>query len=250
MPNSFSSGMYFAPNFGQWSIPIFTGITATGSQTLTMLSSVAATPDGIQFIPFVVNGKIIVGAGSNQETVTITAVSGASLNILPTGGTIGTCSVTATFANTHAAGELVSSGDNGIMESVNFAQNNGGGLIRWIVDCGIITLNTGGVTTTSTSFVPNLFYNQGCSARVTTTITTATDWEVGAIGKLAAFSTPNTTLTAGTTAFTTEGAYAMNLTTGATAPNLTAVLITTTGTPGAGAIRVKVWGLTPANSAS
>lgn len=250
MPSSYSAGAYFAPNFGQWSIPIFTGITATGSQTLTMLSSVATTPDGIQFIPFVVNGKITVGTGSTQETVTVTAVSGASLNVLPTGGAIGTCSVTATFSNTHAAGELVSSGDNGIMEALNFASSNGGGQVKWLVDCGIITLSTSGATTTSTSFVPNLYYNQGCSARVTTTITTATDWAVGAVGKTTSFSTANATMTAGTTAFTTQASPAQNLTTGATANGLTAVLITCTGTAGAGAIRVKVWGWTPAEAAA
>lgn len=250
MPSSFSAGAYFAPNFGQWSIPIFTGITATGSQTLTMLSSVATTPDGIQFIPFVVNGKITVGTGSTQETVTVTAVSGASLNVLPTGGAIGTCSVTATFSNTHAAGELVTSGDNGIMEAINFAQNNGGGQVKFLVDCGIITLSTSGATTTSTAFVPSLFYNHGCSARVTTTITTATDWAVGIAGATSTFGTANSTLTAGTTDYTKQGTPAVALATGATAATLTAVLITCTGTAGAGAVRVKVWGWTPAQSAA
>lgn len=250
MPSSFSAGLFFAPNFGQWSIPIFTGIAATGSQTLVMLSGVASTVDGVQFIPFVVGGRIIVGAGATQETVTITAVSGATLNIIPTGAAIGTCSVTATFANTHTAGEPVSSGDNGTMEAINLAANNGGGQVKFFVDCGVITLSTGGVTTTTTVFVPNLLFNQGSSSRVTTTITTSTGWSVGIAGATSCFSTNNTTLTAGTTAFTTQGVPAVALATGATAAGLTAVLVTAAGgAAGAGAIHIKVWGIVPAQSA-
>lgn len=241
-------GVFYAPNFGKWNLQLGGAITATGSQAFLVNAGFVTTGDGLQFVPFAVNGKITVGTGSTAEIVTISAVSGCNAAALP--GAPAVCTVTATsFANSHGIGEPVTSADNGSMEALAYASQTGGGEVYFLVDCGIVTLSTSGATTTSTCFIPSLYYNQGSAARVTTTITTATDWEVGALGKLASFTTANSTLTAGTTAFTTQGAYAMNLTTGATANSLVAVLITTTGTAGAGAIHVKVWGYSPAQPA-
>lgn len=246
--SSFSGGVYYAPNFGKWKAQIYTGFTGTSTQTFTALQSTVTTNDGIQFVPFVVNGKITVGTGATQETVTVTAVSGCLQNQTTSG--VGTCNVTASFTNAHGASEPIGSGDNGIMEATVYAQNTGGGQVKFFVDCGVVTLATGGVTTTTTCFVPNLFFNSGSASRVTTTITTSTGWEVGIIGALATFSTNNTTLTAGTTAFTTQGTPAVALATSATSANLTAVLVTAAGgAAGAGAIHIRVWGTTPAQPA-
>lgn len=245
---SFASGMYYAPNFGKWKVPIYTGFTGTGSQTMVMQSSTVTTPDGIQFVPFVVNARITVGTGSTQETVAITAVSNCLQNI-PNSG-VGVCSVTASFSNAHGSSEPVVSGDNGQMEAIVFAQNTGGGQVKFFVDCGVVTLSTSSVTTTSTCYVPNLFFNQGSASRVTTTITTSTGWEVGVTGALATFSTNNTTLTAGTTAFTTQGTPAVALVTSATSANLSQVIVTAAGgAAGAGAIHIRVWGIVPAQPA-
>lgn len=241
-------GVYYAPNFGKWQLQLAGAITATGSQAFLVNAGFTTTGDGITFVPFAVNEKISVGTGSTAEIVTISAVSNCNTAALP--GSPAVCTVTATsFANNHGIGEPVTSADNGSIEALAYASNTGGGLVYFSVDCGVVTLSTSGATTTTTCFIPSLYFNQGSAARVTTTITTATDWEVGALGKLASFTTANATLTAGTTAFTTQGVYAMNLTTGATTNSLVAVLVTCTGTAGAGAIHIKVWGYAPAQPA-
>lgn len=241
-------GVYYAPNFGKWNLQLGGAISTTGSVAFLVNAGYTTTPDGIQFVPFAVNGKITVGTGSTAELVTISAVSNCNAAAQP--GMPAVCTVTATsFSNAHGIGEPVTSADNGSMEALAFASQTGGGNVYFFVDCGVVTLSTSGATTTSTCFVPSLYYNQGSAARVTTTITTATDWELGTTGKLAAFTTANATMTAGTTAYTTQGAVAMNLTTSATTNALSAVLVTTTGTAGAGAIHVKVWGYAPAQPA-
>lgn len=246
--SSFDGGVYYAPNFGKWQMQMGGNITATGSVAFLVNAGFTTTPDGITFVPFAVNEKITVGTGAQAEIVTISAVSGCNATAPP--GQPATCTVTATsFSNSHYIGEPITSADNGILESLAYASNTGGGLVRYVVDCGVVTLSTSGATTTSTCFVPSLFYNQGSASRVTTTITTATDWEVGVLGALATFSTANATLTAGTTAFTTQGAVAMALSTGATTNSLVAILVTCTGTAGAGKIHIKVWGVAPAQPA-
>lgn len=242
---SYAHGVAFAPNFGQWSVKMASAISATGSQTFFADRGSVQTNDGITFVPFAVNGKIIVGVGSSLETVTISAVSGC--NALAQPGLPAVCSITATsFANNHSIGEPVQSGDTGIMEAVNFAANTGGGSVYFQVDCGPVTLSTSGLTTTSTCFVPTQFYNHGVAARVTTTITTSTNWALGIAGATSAFSTANATLTAGTTAIANQGAIA----TQGTTTNLGAVLITVTGAnAGAGAVHIKAWGFTSAQPA-
>jgi hypothetical protein len=101
-----------------------------------------------------------------------------------------------------------------------------------------ITLSTSGATTDSTAnLLPANSIILGVSARVTTTITTATDWAVGDGSTAARFTAANSTLTAGTTSVGLAhwaGTVAMVQ---AAAAKLR---ITTTGTPGAGKIRVSV----------
>lgn len=101
-----------------------------------------------------------------------------------------------------------------------------------------ITLNTGGTTTDSTAnLLPANSILDGTIARVVTTITTATDWELGDATTAGRFSAPNATLVAGTTQV---GTVHMDQT-GAAGPRQVAAAkmrITTTGAPGAGAIEV------------
>lgn len=104
----------------------------------------------------------------------------------------------------------------------------------------LITLSTSGTTTDSVAnLLPANAIIGPVDCRVTTTITTATNWSVGDATTGARFSPANGTLTAGTTS--------VGLThvdqTGAAGPKQTAAAklrITTTGTPGAGAIRCAV----------
>lgn len=243
---SFSDGTFYAPNFGKWQLQLAAPITATGSVAFLVNAGTVVTPDGITFVPFAVNEKISIGLGVGvQEIVTVTGVSGC--NAAAVVGNPAVCTVTATVANLHSTGEPINSADSGTMEAVAYASNTGGGQVYFLVDCGQITLNTGGLTTTSTCFVPNQFYNSGGAARVTTTITVTASWAVGIVNNTSTFTTANSTLTAGTTSFANTGTPAVALVTGATAANLTAVLITgVTSNPGAGVVHVKVWGTTAA----
>lgn len=246
---SYDMGVYYAPNFGKWQVPLASAITGASTTVFNAAFAVATTPDGLVFVPFAVNERITIGLGSTQDTVTISALSSCNPGSNAVPGQPVVCSITVSGAptNSHSAGEPIQSADAGIMEAIGYAQNTGGGEVYFVQDCGVVVLSTGGVTTTSTCFVPNEFYNQGSAGRVTTTITTSTGWAIGIVNNTSTFSTNQTTLTAGTTSYGTQGTPAMALVTGATAPNLTAVLITAAGgAAGAGAVHIKVWGYTAA----
>lgn len=107
-----------------------------------------------------------------------------------------------------------------------------------------ITLSTSGATTdSSANLLPSNALILGVEARVTTTITTATDWKVGDGTTAARFSAANSTLVAGTTSVGLDH-WKGGIGTDAAGPTQTSaakVRITTTGTPGAGKIRVTVF---------
>lgn len=104
-----------------------------------------------------------------------------------------------------------------------------------------ITLSTGGATTDSTAdLLPANAIIEAVTARITTAITTATDWALGDATTVARFAAANSTLAAGTTSVGLEHVDQ----TGAAGPKQTSAAklrITTTGTPGAGVIRVTVY---------
>ncbi len=108
----------------------------------------------------------------------------------------------------------------------------------------LITLSTSGTTTTSSgNLLPANSLIKAVVCRVTTTITTATAWQVGDGTTAARFSASNSTMTAGTTVVGLAH-MAGNVTTTAAGPTQAAaapLVITTTGTPGAGAIRCTVF---------
>jgi hypothetical protein len=105
----------------------------------------------------------------------------------------------------------------------------------------LLTLSTSGTTTdTAASLLPANSIIEAVVARITTTITTATDWKLGDATIAGRFSAANATLTAGTTQV---GLVHVDLT-GTSGPRQTAaakVRVTTTGTPGAGVIRITVF---------
>jgi hypothetical protein len=107
-----------------------------------------------------------------------------------------------------------------------------------------ITLSTSGTTTdSSANLLPANSIIEAVTARITTTITTATDWSVGDTTTATRFSSANATLTSGTTSVGVNHQKG-GVSTDATGPTQTAaakVRITTTGTPGAGAIRITVF---------
>lgn len=249
-------GDFYSAGYNTWSASIITGNSATGSQTITLLPSGGAQTGGVVLadgsnIPlaniFTTNTPILVN-DANSETVTPSAVS---FSTCPAGalgvGQVSTCVlVTATFSNTHGpsgANPVVVSGDQGIAEAWTDAAANGGGLLHWIADTGIVTLNTGSVTTTTTTKVPAVYISMAGSGRVTTTVTTSTSWAVGTATNTTDFCTAQTTLTAGTTCNVVAATSPTARGTGGIA--LTAIVYTMgTGAPGAGAIKARVYGLT------
>lgn len=105
-----------------------------------------------------------------------------------------------------------------------------------------ITLNTGGTTTDSTIDLPANSIILSVTGRITTTITTATDWKLGDATIADRFSDSNATLTSGTTTVGINQWKADRTTAGQGAfqQSTAKVRITTTGTPGAGVIRITI----------
>jgi hypothetical protein len=242
----YSGGIYYSAGYSQWSNTVTGGVAASGT-TITVASGSVILLNGREVVPFGNSSgayaPITVGLGTTQETVTPTSVSGC-VKGGPSANFYSPCTITVSggFTNAHNAGEPVYSGDQGIMEAINDAASNGGGLVYWTVDTGAVTLTTSGLTTTTTTMVPTFFMSMGAAARVTTTITTSANWAVGISGSTSAFCTANSTLTAGTTCLANQNAPAKVGSTNA----LTAVLFTMgTSNPGAGAIHAHLWGLTP-----
>lgn len=121
-------------------LKVLVGNQATGSQTITVDFGVCTTLDGRTFTPITTTTPITIGSGSNQETVTPTAVSN------PTPAIYGTCQVTASFSNLHGNGDPIASGTFGLIEAVNDAHILGG-LVgvdgRWVSAGGITGTITG-----------------------------------------------------------------------------------------------------------
>lgn len=242
--------IFYAPGYATWQGTILVGNAASGSTSITVtansggVAGVASLADGTSIplaVVFNTNTPLYIMDG-NAETVTPTAVTapfGCPAGYLGVGASTQCVTVTATFANTHGASAPIVSGDAGVFEAFTDAGSQGGGLVYWAVDTGTVTLNTGALTTTTTTKVPTNFLSAGASALVKTTITTSTNWAVGISGSTSAFCTANATLTAGTNCIANMNSPASVGTTFST----TALLFTVTGAnPGAGAIKARVWG--------
>ena len=120
------AGQFVAANYAQWTGRVTQGNSSTGSATITLYYGSFALPDGRVIVPFSVTAPITVDAGTNQETVTPTAVSNCAY--LSTPG-YGSCQITASFSFTHGQGALVVSGTAGLQEALNDAFFSGGGTV-------------------------------------------------------------------------------------------------------------------------
>lgn len=104
-----------------------------------------------------------------------------------------------------------------------------------------LVLSTVGTTTdTAANLLPANAIIEAVTARITTTIATATDWKLGDATIVGRFTAANATLAAGTTSV---GLVHIDLT-GTSGPRQTAAAklrVTTTGTPSAGAIRITTY---------
>lgn len=247
--------LYYALGYSTWQATVLTGNSSTGAGT-----SITVFAQGANGVVTLADGSAIslasvfntltpiTIADANQETFTPTSVTLAPCTPgnLGVGSSNQCATVTGTIANLHGASAVIFSGDFGVGEALTDAGNQGGGVVFWQVDTGIVTLSTGGVTTTTGIKVPTNRSSIGCAARVTTTITTSTTWGVGSTASGVSFCSASSTMTAGTTGVATQVAPTSIGTTQA----LEAVVFTMTGTPGAGAIKARVWGFTTVQPAS
>lgn len=107
-----------------------------------------------------------------------------------------------------------------------------------------LTLSTSGTTTdTTANLLPANSLILGVTARVTTTITTATDWSLGDATIATRFASANAVMTAGSTSVGLnhlKGGVALD-TTGPVQVAAAKLRVTTTLTPGAGVIRLTVF---------
>lgn len=111
-----SRGIVYAGDYDYQPIRVFQGNSATGSQSINLVTGIITLPDGRTISPFATNVPITIGGGAEQETVTPSAVSNCGL-----GQPIGSCTITATFSQIHSTASLVKSGDNGLQEALNDA---------------------------------------------------------------------------------------------------------------------------------
>jgi len=141
--NSRVGGLFFANQYSQWVGRVYTGNSAAGAGSITLYYGSATLPDGRVIIPFSTSIPLTINpGGSNSETVTPTAVSGCGSN-----PQMGTCTVTATFANVHGGGEFVVSGSGGLDEAIADAGAASGGLV-------VVSAGFGGSTSTITGATP------------------------------------------------------------------------------------------------
>jgi len=252
-------GTFFAPAYSTWQAIVIQGNSTTGAGTSIIVVPQGGGPGGTITLQ---DGSAIQLASIFNTSTPIRVQDANAETVTPTGVTIAACSpgflgvgssnicvtITGNFSNTHGASAYVGSGDGGIEEAVADAGANGGGLVYWEADCGAVTLNTGGLTTTTTNCqVPLSFISMAGSAVVKTTITTATSFSLGTTTTTTAFVNGCTNLTAG---LNCQQFQAAPTKVAGASLALTPILITAAGgTPGAGVVHVKAFGYSQVNSA-
>lgn len=127
------------------SVTVTVGSTSTGAYSITVSSGVVKLADGRAVPVFATSAPITIGAGSIQEKVTPSAVSGCySVNT--------TCVITATFTYAHGAGDIIVSGSAGLQEAINDASAQGGGQVvidqQWVNGGGTTTIRDASVAKT------------------------------------------------------------------------------------------------------
>lgn len=99
------------------------GPNPAGAGTVYLNTGVAVLTDGSQSAVLNTNAAVLVGSGTNQETVTPSATTYPSSTIP------GQAGFTATFSNVHGVGDPVASATVGLQEAINQAHSDGGGTV-------------------------------------------------------------------------------------------------------------------------
>lgn len=125
-------------------------------------------------------------------------------------------------------------------EANTILDGNGGYWLRGMNTVSLTLSTTGTATDSTGDLLPANSYIAAVTARVTTTIATATDWSLGTTSLSNRFNSTSTGLTAGSTVV---GLSHVDQSSSAGPKQVTAgkVRVTTTGTPSAGVIRVTVY---------
>lgn len=132
------AGMNSAAAYGQWSVKSVFAVSAGGGQMY--LNPSQATAPGFGSFAVVTNGTPLeIVDGANTEVVTP-----SSVNCPVNSGVQFSCSFTATFANAHGPGVVVTSGTAGLQEAINALLIQGGGTV-------LIPAGWGGTTANITS---------------------------------------------------------------------------------------------------
>lgn len=207
-------------------------------------------------------GTLILSPTANNSGVAV-----YSNNLLVVNDDIGSPSTTQgqLYVKTGSASRVGLRVDSAATPSVDIVQFTNNGTNRWALNSSTtattrtmtgpngganvvgalmenVTLSTSGTTTDSTIDLPANSIILSVTGRITTTITTATDWKLGDATISDRFSDANATLTSGTTTVGINQWKADRTTAGQGAfqQSTAKVRITTTGTPGAGAIRITI----------
>lgn len=104
---------------------IFAGPIAAGSPaTFQLTNAQVKLTDGRTIVPWFIGEHVKIGTGSQQESVTLTAVSGCF-----NGAPQGNCTISGNTSNQHGQGDLVASGTVGAEEAMYDGYINGGSLV-------------------------------------------------------------------------------------------------------------------------
>jgi hypothetical protein len=246
--NSFGLGLYSGLRLN------FSGSNSAGTHDAFFGRSAAAT---LQLGAGDVNGTPVNQTLRSQGAITGTDLPGGNLTILPGLGTgagasssliisvpvVAASSGTAQTAFALETWKGATSADPA-NNTATMAGTHGEGWVRGS-NTELLTLSTGGLTTlTTNNLLPANAIIEAVVCRVTTTITTTTNWAVGDATTTSRFSSANATLTANTTSVGLNH-WSGAVTTLAAGPSQAAaakVQITCTGSnPGAGVVRITVF---------
>lgn len=186
--------------------------------------------------------RVVTGVCSSRDATALTAASVTTTADITAGDDL-IATDDATVGDDLTVTDAIAAASIGLVSGGNITTANGASM-TWNVGSESITLSTSGATTDSTAdLLPANSIIDSVVCRVTTTVTTATDWSLGDATTAARFAAANSTMTAGATSIGLVHMFG-NVSTTAAGPSQAAAAklrITTTGTPGAGVIRCTVF---------
>lgn len=223
-------------------VPTSAGIiTASGTATVRVTAYFRAGALSTE-VPPADYVKVVTGVCSTRDSTALTSATVVTTGDITAGDDL-IATDDATVGDDLTVTDAIAAASIGLVSGGNITTANGASM-TWNVGSESITLDTGGATTDSVAnLLPANSIIDAVVCRVTTAITTATDWSLGDGTTAARFAAANSTMTAGATSVGLAAMFG-NVSTTAAGPSQAAAAplrITTTGTPGAGVIRCTVF---------